>query len=319
MKDNYGRDINYLRVSVTDRCNLRCIYCMPMEGIKKIDHMDILRFEEIMMIVKASVSLGITKVRYTGGEPLLLHGIENLIYETSKLNKVKDISITTNGILLGDMAKDLKKAGLNRVNISLDSLDKDKFKNITRIGNFDKVFSAIEKCISLGLTPIKLNVVLMNGINYDEVTDFIKLTKYMPLEIRFIELMPIGEGIQLFEDRKIGFDEIFNSNLDLIPIKAEKGCTAHLYKLKDSVGQIGFISPISCKFCSDCNKIRLTSIGTIKPCLHSKEEINLRQYLNNEQLLKAALEVAILNKPMEHNLEDNKKSESSKMMYQIGG
>ena len=319
MMDNYGRNINYLRVSVTDRCNLRCIYCMPEHGIDKKSHNDILRFEEITKIVKAAVSLGVDKVRYTGGEPLILPNIDKLIYETSKLEGITDISLTTNGILLGDMIVELKQAGLNRVNISLDTLDKDKYKSITRTGNIDKIFSAIDKCISLGLSPVKINMVLIRGINDNEIPDFIKLTKDMPLEVRFIELMPIGEGIKLYEKGRMGIEEILADHPELIPLKTEKSSTAQLYKLKDGKGKIGLISPISCKFCLDCNKIRLTSTGMIKPCLHSKEEIDIKKYLDNDSLLIAALKAVIVNKPLEHQLEEDKQSKSSKMMYQIGG
>lgn len=319
MKDNHGRNINYLRVSVTDRCNLRCIYCMPDEGIAKKLHNDILRFEEILKIVKASAALGIKKIRYTGGEPLILRGIDKLIHETSKLKVIEDISITTNGILLGDMAEDLKNSGLHRVNISLDTLDNEKYKAITRIGEINKVLASIEKCIDIGLTPVKINTVLMKGITDSEVSDFINLTKEMPIEVRFIELMPIGEGIKLYEERKINIEEILNNHPELMPLKAEKSSTAQLYKLTNSKGKVGFISPVSCKFCADCNKIRLTSSGTIKPCLHSDEEIELKKYVNNEDMLKLALKTAILNKPLEHHLKEECKSGSGKMMYQIGG
>ena len=160
MRDNYGRNINYLRISVTDRCNLRCVYCMPEEGIKSLSHDDILRFEDTIKIVKVAATLGINKIRYTGGEPLVMKDIDKLIYETSKIQGIEDIAITTNGILLSDMAEDLKKAGLKRVNISLDTLDRDKFKSITRIGNLDKVMESIYKCLSLGLKPVKINTVL---------------------------------------------------------------------------------------------------------------------------------------------------------------
>lgn len=319
MRDNFERNINYLRVSVTDRCNLRCIYCMPENGIEKKAHQEILRYEDILSIVRAASTLGIKKVRYTGGEPLVLCGIDKLIYETSKLPGIEDISITTNGILLYDMAESLKKAGLNRVNISLDTLNKDKFKTITRIGDLDKVLSSIQKCISLGLTPVKINTVLMKDINHTEVEDFIKLSVELPIEIRFIELMPIGEGAKLYETSKMSFREILDIYPELIPIETEKSSTAQLYKLKGAKGKIGFISPVSCKFCSDCNRIRLTSTGTIKPCLHSKEEIDLKKYLNNEVMLTAALKSAILNKPLEHHLQEENISRSVKMMYQIGG
>ena len=319
MRDKQGRNINYLRVSVTDRCNLRCVYCMPEEGIQSLRHEDILRFEDILKIVKVAASLGINKVRYTGGEPLVMKDIDKLIYETSRLQGIEDIAITTNGILLSDMAADLKKAGLKRVNISLDTLDKDKFRSITRIGNLDKVLESIHKCLSLGIKPVKINTVLMKGINDTEFGDFLNLIKEMPVEIRFIELMPIGESIKLYEDSKVSFTEILKQHPELIQIEAEKNSTAQLYKVEGSKGKIGFISPISCKFCPDCNKIRLTSIGTIKPCLHSKEEINLIDYINNEDLLTNQLKSAIFNKPLEHHLQEENASRSAKMMYQIGG
>lgn len=319
MRDSHGRNINYLRISVTDRCNLRCIYCMPEQGIESLSHEDILRFEDTLKIVRVAASLGIKKVRYTGGEPLVMKDIDKLIYETSKQPGIDDISITTNGILLSDMASNLKKAGLKRVNISLDTLNSEKFKSITRVGNLDKVLKSIDKCLSLGLKPVKINTVLMRGFNDSEFENFLNLTREMPVEVRFIELMPIGEGIKIYDKSKISFMEILKNHPELTEMKNEKSSTAQLYKLEGAKGKIGFISPVSCKFCSDCNKIRLTSIGTIKPCLHSKEEINLRQYLNNEERLTNALKQAIFDKPLEHHLEEEKISRSEKMMYQIGG
>ena len=319
MRDNYGRNINYLRISVTDRCNLRCVYCMPEEGVKSLSHDEILRFEDTIKIVKAAATLGINKIRYTGGEPLVMKDIDKLIYQTSKVQGIEDISITTNGILLSDMAEDLKKAGLKRVNISLDTLDKDKFKSITRIGDLDKVMEGIYKCLSIGLQPVKINTVLMRGINDMEFEDFLNLTREIPVDIRFIELMPIGEGVKMYEKNKLSFMEILEEHPELIKIETEKSSTAELYKLKGAKGRIGFISPVSCKFCTDCNKIRLTSTGTIKPCLHSKEEINLRKYLNDEEMLTAAIKAAILNKPLEHHLKEESASRSVKVMSQIGG
>ncbi|OOM76875.1 cyclic pyranopterin monophosphate synthase [Clostridium puniceum] len=319
MIDKQGRNINYLRVSVTDRCNLRCIYCMPEEGIESLQHDDILRFEDILKIVKAAASLGINKVRYTGGEPLVMKDINKLIYETYKLSRIDDIAITTNGILLSDMAVDLKNAGLKRVNISLDTLNKDKFRNITRRGNLDDVLNSIEKCLTLDLKPVKINTVLMRGINDTEFIDFLNLTKEIPVEIRFIEIMPIGESIKLYEESKVNFSDILKQHTELIPIETTTKSTAQLYKLQGAKGKIGFISPISCQFCGDCNRIRLTSIGTIKPCLHSKEEINIRKYLNSEELLTIKLKSAIFNKPHEHHIKEEGASRSLKMMYQIGG
>ncbi|MBU3128305.1 GTP 3',8-cyclase MoaA [Clostridium tagluense] len=319
MRDTYGRNINYLRVSVTDRCNLRCVYCMPEEGIKSLKHEDILRFEDTLKIVRAATALGINKIRYTGGEPLVMKDIDKLIYETSKIPGINDIAITTNGILLSDMAGDLKKAGLKRVNISLDTLNSEKYKSITRVGNLDKVMESIDKCLSLGLKPVKINTVLMRGINDVEFENFLNLTRELPVEIRFIELMPIGEGIKMYEKNNLSFMEMLGLHPELTKIGTEKSSTAELYKLTGAKGRIGFISPVSCKFCGDCNKIRLTSTGTIKPCLHSKEEINLRKYLNNEEMLTNAIKSAIESKPLEHHLREESASRSVKGMSQIGG
>lgn len=318
MLDKRGRNIDYLRISLTDRCNLRCFYCMPEEGIDKKSHHDIIRFEELEKIIEVFASLGIEKVRFTGGEPLILRGIEKLISYTSSIPTIKDISITTNGILLGDMAETLKKAGLNRVNISLDTLNGVKYKEITRGGDINKVFSSIIKCFQIGLSPVKINTVLMKGINDDEVEDFINLTKEIPIHVRFIELMPIGEGFKLYEQTSMKINEILDNHPELKYIK-DKSNVASVYKIDGAQGTVGFISPMSCKFCSDCNRIRLTSTGTIKPCLHSQEEINLRPYVKDKKMLTNIIKNAIYNKPEEHHLEIDKKSQTSRMMYQIGG
>jgi cyclic pyranopterin phosphate synthase len=292
---------------------------MPEEGIKSLSHDEILRFEDTIKIVKVAATLGINKIRYTGGEPLVMKDIDKLIYETSKIKGIRDIAITTNGILLSDMAVDLKKAGLKRVNISLDTINGEKFKSITRIGDLDKVMEGIYRCLSLGLQPVKINTVLMRGINDTEFEDFLNLTRQLPVDIRFIELMPIGEGAKMYEKNKLSFTEILEEHPELIEIETEKSSTAQMYKLQGSKGNIGFISPVSCKFCEDCNKIRLTSTGTIKPCLHSEEEINLRKYLKDEEMLTAALKSAIFNKPLEHHLKEENASRSVKVMSQIGG
>lgn len=318
MIDKQGRNINYLRVSLTDRCNLRCIYCMPEEGISKIHHDDVLRFEEVIKIVKASSSIGVNKIRYTGGEPLIIKGIDKLIYETSMIEGIKDISMTTNGILLYDAAEELKKSGLNRVNISLDTLKEDRFYNITRGGNLNKVIGAIEKCLSLGYSKVKLNVVLMKGINDDEIGNFINLTKELPIHVRFIELMPMGEAVSLYEKGSMKCDDVIKNYDNLIPINNEKGSTSELYKLPDAKGKVGFIRPISCKFCESCNRIRLTSTGTIKPCLHSEKEYSIKEYVQNEKVLVSNLRSIILSKPLQHHLKEEG-SLSGKMMYEIGG
>ncbi|HDK7136784.1 TPA: GTP 3',8-cyclase MoaA [Clostridium botulinum] len=319
MLDKHRRKINYLRVSVTDRCNLRCVYCMPPEGIVKKEHDNIMRYEEIFKVVKSASLLGVNKIRFTGGEPLILKDIDKLIYNTSKINSIKDIAMTTNAILLEDMVEELKKAGLKRVNISLDSLKEDRFKSITRGGDINKVFKSIEKSLSIGMKPIKINTVIMKGINDDEIDDFMNLTKKYPISVRFIELMPIGEGRKLYEDSYISSEEIISKHSDLIPVETDKSSTALLYRFKGSKENIGFISPMSCKFCSGCNRVRLTSEGTLKPCLHSEEEVDLKNYVDSSQALLSKINETIYNKPLEHHMIEEKESKSKKMMYQIGG
>jgi len=319
MLDKNGREINYIRVSITDRCNLRCIYCMPKEGIRKKEHHEILRFEDIIKILKASAFLGVKKVRLTGGEPLILKDVDKLIYDISKIQGIEEIAITTNGVLLNSIVGDLKKAGLKSVNISLDTLKEEKFKKITRGGNIMDVLNAIEKCIDLGIKPVKINTVLIKGINDDEISDLIYLTKNLPVNIRFIELMPIGEGIKYYEKGYLSLEGVIAEFKELVPIGSKENSTAKLYKLPNSKGTVGFISPLSCKFCNNCNRIRLTSSGTIKPCLHSDNEYDLTKYLENEISLISELKNIIYNKPTEHNLEHDKKSKSRKKMYEIGG
>ncbi len=317
MLDKKGRNINYLRVSLTDRCNLRCVYCMPETGIDKMCHEEILRFEDVEKVITACAALGISKVRFTGGEPLVLSGLDRLIKHTASMPSIKDISLTTNGMLLADMAENLKNAGLNRVNISLDTLNAEKFKYVTRLGDIDKVFKSIEKCRELDM-PVKINAVLMKGFNDDEIGDFIKLTMDAPIQVRFIELMPIGEGLKYFDKCSMKVEEIIERFPELVPIEDESK-VASVYRMPGAKGSVGLISPVSCKFCSDCNRIRLTSTGMIKPCLHSAEEINLKPYLNDERKLVDVIRDAVYNKPEEHHLETEKKSDTDRMMYQIGG
>lgn len=318
MLDKTGRKIEYLRVSLTDRCNLRCIYCMPEEGIQKVSHDDVLRYEDFEKIISACASLGIRKVRFTGGEPLILKGIEKLIHSTAQIPTIDDIAITTNGILLYDMAEDLRKAGLNRVNISIDTLDKDKYREITRGGDLSKVFKAIDKCLSIGLTPVKLNVVLMRGFNDDETDKFINLTKETPINVRFIELMPLGEGQKYYDKAQMKIEDILQNHPELLPIK-DKSNVATVFRAENALGTVGFISPMSCKFCTSCNRIRLTATGTIKPCLHSEEEVNLKPYLDDDTALTEVIRNTIYNKPEEHHMDRDKKSSTNRMMFQIGG
>lgn len=317
MLDKHGRNIDYLRISLTNNCNLRCIYCMPEKG--QIPQVNTLSLNEIINFLKVSKELGIKKVRYTGGEPLLFKEIERLIYETNKTIGIDDIAITTNAITLEPMVKDLMKAGLSRINISLDTLKPDKYKLITRGGELKKVQDSIDRCLTLGMPHIKLNIVIIKGVNDDEIEDLVLLTKDMPISVRFIEVMPIGQGIEYYKNGYISSEEILNYTHDLLPIDNKDHSTAKLYRLPESAGTVGFISPMSNKFCSSCNKMRLTSCGTLKPCLHSNQEIDVKKYFDNEEELKQVLINGILSKPLQHKIEEEKVSGSKKMMFEIGG
>ncbi len=318
MIDRFGREINYLRISLTDRCNLRCIYCMPEAGInKKIPHDEILSLEEIYELIKIFVELGIDKIRFTGGEPLVRKNMIELIRKTSKLEGVKDISLTTNGQLLKEMAQPLKDAGLNRVNISLDTLDPEKFKTITRGGDLNRVLEAIDEAIRVGLTPVKINTVLIGGFNENEISNLIHLTK-RGIDVRFIELMPIGEAASFAKEKFISNNLILETMKDLVPTEREDiSSPAVYYKLPGATGKVGIINPISCKFCVNCNRIRLTATGQLKLCLHSNREIDLKYALRNNKDVKKLIQDSILTKEESHHLEDEEYIDRN--MNQIGG
>lgn len=315
MKDKFNREIDYLRVSLTDLCNLRCIYCMPKEGVNKKCHEDIISFERIIEIVEAAVSLGIKKVRLTGGEPLVRKGITNICRDISSIKGIEELTLTTNGILLAKYAKELKNAGVNRINISLDTLRKDRFFAITRGGNLDDVIDGINEAKRVGFCKIKLNCVLVKGFNDDEVIDLINFAKNNDLELRFIELMRIGEATKLDSSSFLSNDYILRTVPGLI-FKGDDGVSKE-YGFLDSPIKIGLISPLSYNFCSSCCRLRLTSDGKLKPCLHSSLEIDLKD-LHGETLTKKIKE-AILAKPLKHHLDENKNSDSKRGMSQIGG
>ena len=319
MIDSFGREINYLRISLTDRCNLRCQYCMPEQGIsKKKDHEEMLSLEEIYRIVKVFVDLGVSKIRLTGGEPLVRKGVVHLVEMIRQLEGVKDLAMTTNGLLLKDMAKDLKAAGLDRVNVSLDTLKAEKYREITRNGSLDDVLQGIEEAKKVGFAPMKLNTVLIGGFNDDEVMDFINLTKDEAIDVRFIELMPIGEAADWAESKFISSKEVLEKVGGLVAIKREDPSSpANYYQLPGAKGKVGFINPITCKFCDNCNRVRLTSSGKLKLCLHSNQEIDLRDDLYSEEALKKIILASIGKKEEAHHLEDG--AYITRNMNQIGG
>lgn len=331
--DSLGRQIIYLRVSLTDRCNFRCIYCSPTEQkFHFIEHEQILRFEEILEIVRVAVEMGITKIRLTGGEPLVRKGVIDFIRQLKMIKELEDISMTTNGFFLSEMAEPLKSAGLDRVNISIDSLDRKKFEKITGFDELPRVLEGIEAALQVGLTPVKMNVVLMKGINDDEVDNFIKLTMDKPISVRFIELMPtnnelkgINEG-HFISALKVQ-EEIKRKFKGIRPVLIEKGCgPAIYYQLKNAQGTFGFITAVSQHFCSDCNRIRLTAEGNLRPCLFSEKEIELKKRLREiplkhfqlrSELIRNLFKEAIKIKPSRHHLGEKNNSEFD--MSKIGG
>ncbi len=277
MIDNHNREINYLRISITDRCNLRCVYCMPKEGVSFLGHEDILSYEEILRIVGAAVKTGIIKVRVTGGEPLVRRGITDFLTSLTKVGGLRDISLTTNGIFLEDHAEEIFNAGIERINVSLDSLSPGRYRDITRGGDINRVLRGIRKAHDTGFSPIKINVVAIKGFNDDEIIDFAKLSIDKPYQIRFIEFMPVGESAL---ENSLGYlsnDEVIkniNSFSPLKPVDKDHGRAdgpASLYTLNGAKGEIGFISAMSHEFCSSCNRLRLTADGHLRACLLSDE------------------------------------------------
>ncbi len=330
MVDKYNRNINYLRVSITDRCNLRCIYCMPAEGITCMRREEILRYEEIHRIIRISTELGIKKVRITGGEPLVRAGIVDFIASLQNIGNLEDISMTTNGILLEDFAEELYAAGMHRINISLDSLNAEKYTRITRLGDIKAVLRGIEKARQTGFSPIKINTVAIKGFNDDEILDFARLAFENPYQIRFIELMPMGDAGGGIDDRFLSNDFIkkqIETSGKLENVKKNKNGTdgpADVYRLAGGKGEIGFISAISHKFCSSCNRLRLTADGQLRTCLLSDEETDLKGPLRSgrdDAFLKETMIAAIAKKPRQHAItfKDTYRKKCVKEMSAIGG
>ncbi len=321
--DRYGRKIDYLRISVTDRCNLRCVYCMPESGIIPKDPQEILSFEEIERVAGIAVSLGINKIRITGGEPLARRDLVNLIGNLSRIELISDLSITTNGIFLEDYARDLTEAGLERVNISLDTLNEEKYEFITRSGRLPEALRGIDAALQVGLSPVKVNVVVMKGINDDEIVDFVRLSYDKPISVRFIEFMPFGRNLFWGEEKFIPMSEVqarCQSFAELLPANGLPGNgPARYYRIRGGQGTIGFISPLSSSFCFRCTRLRLTSDGKLRPCLYSEGQIDLRKFLRenvSSEEISDLIRLAISDKPKEHSCRTVK---VDRAMSQIGG
>lgn len=314
-------NVNYLRISITDRCNLRCFYCMPEEGLDLKEHSEIMSYEEIYKVTKIASQLGITKVRITGGEPLARLNSEELIEMINSIDSIEEITMTTNGVLFAEKAKILKEKGLNRINISLDTLDKNQYKQITGKDRLNKVIESIEKAKELDLNPVKVNTVLIKGYNDDQIEDFIKFMDEKEIVLRFIEYMPIGNGKN--NDNHISLQEIKNKLEDkynLKQIEVQGNGPAHYFKIDGLNGKLGFISPFTHNICDNCNRLRLTSEGKLRSCLLKEEERSLysdNELLNKEKIKEIFLQSIKTKSPhygYDNILENNKKS-----MHSIGG
>lgn len=315
MKDQYGRTIDYLRVSVTDRCNLRCTYCMPENGIELYEHSRILSVEEIDSIIRAGARLGIKKVRITGGEPLVRKGILDIVRNAAQTPGIESLCMTTNGILLPEYAVRLRELGVERLNISLDTLDPERYASLTRVGSLNDVMKGLRAAEEAGFTGTKINTVLLGGINDSEIGSLASLTKDRDLSVRFIELMPMGECVGWPEERFIENSAVLRALPELEPVSIDG--VSRLYRLPGAAGTVGLISPMSAHFCPSCNRIRLTSDGRLKPCLHSDTEIPLKGL--EGQALEDTMRRAIFEKPARHHLNETHHSETHRNMNAIGG
>lgn len=330
LTDRFGRVHDYIRISVTDRCNLRCVYCMPEEGMTFLPHEKVLSKDEIIDFMKIMVGYGIKKVRITGGEPLLRTDIVDIIAGLSAIPEIEDIAVTTNAMYLVKKAEALKEAGLTRVNISLDSLQEDRFKTITRGGRLQKVLDGIAKAEEVGFFPIKLNVVLIKGQNDDEILDFLEFTRDKDINIRFIEYMPIGHAGDSWKKQYLSLQTIFDAcdeaGFAYQPVDSIRGNgPSENFRLEGAKGTFGLIHPVSSHFCASCNRLRLTADGYIKACLYWDEEMNIRPLIKDPEKLMELVQQSIDNKPESHEmaiaLQDKMQSHkpTTRRMSQIGG
>jgi len=323
--DPFGRNINYLRISVTDRCNLRCIYCMPLEGVPQMSHSELLSYEEIQTVVRAAAELGINRIRLTGGEPLVRAELPELVRMLSRIEGIEELSLTTNGVFLKKYALELKQAGLSRVNVSLDTLKADTFRYITRLGELQGVLEGIEAAKKAGFEPVKTNTVVMRGINDDEILDFAKMTYEDGWHVRFIELMPFKGVVEFVPSIELRQHISLLGKLEPCASITGNG-PAMYYRLPGARGTIGFISPLTeTSFCSRCNRMRLTSDGKLRPCLLREDEIDLKLPLRSDEIgapmkeLKRLILKAVASKPEHHHLNEGVARLVNRKMSQIGG
>lgn len=324
LADRFGRQQTYLRISVTDRCNLRCLYCMPEEGIDWKMKEELLSFEEIFRIARIFVDLGVTKIRITGGEPLLRKDLELLVERLASLPGLRILAMTTNAVLLRAKVGALRQAGLTALNISLDSLKRERFEQITRRDDYDNVLAGIDAALQLGFQPLKLNVVVMAGVNDDEIMDFIDFVKDRPINVRFIEYMPFKDNrwstaaVVSFADMR----QLIEERHQLTALKAETGAVAKDFSIDGHVGTVSFVTSMTDSFCGTCNRLRLTADGFIKSCLFYPGELNIRDELRagaTEETLAGLIRSAVLLKPAEHPPMEEILTSENRAMIEIGG
>ncbi|MCU6710407.1 GTP 3',8-cyclase MoaA [Paenibacillus sp. J5C_2022] len=330
LTDRFGRAHHYLRISVTDRCNLRCLYCMPEEGASFTESDKLLSYDDIEKVVRAGASLGIRKLRITGGEPLVRPRLAELIQRLSRIPGITDIAMTTNGIFLAKEAHALKAAGLNRVNISLDTLDPARFRLIARSGGIQRVLEGIESACDAGFHPVKLNCVLLKGLNEDEIAAFLELAYEKPLHVRFIEYMPIGHADDGWKKHYLPLQKVMDiARQQGYRLTREDGVTgsgpSENWQMEGAQGSFGLIHPVSDQFCRSCNRLRLTADGHLKPCLYWVDELNVKQALGSEEDMKQLFYRAMAIKPENHEMamklagEGQSHTPTSRRMSQIGG
>ncbi len=323
--DNCNRHLNYLRISITDRCNLQCRYCVPHDLVPKLSQAEILTYEEILRVVRVATRLGISKVRVTGGEPLVRKGVYDFFEKLIATEGLKDVSLTTNGVLLQDNLLKIKSAGIARINVSLDTLNRKKYRQITGYDVFDRVWQGIEKAHALGFYPIKLNIVALHGVNDDELVEMARLSIRYPFHVRFIEFMPIGKS-DFNSDSLLLVPEIKERIRTIGNLIAVQGMRhdgpAQRYKFKDAKGEVGFIPALSQHFCNKCNRLRLTASGHLRPCLLADHQEDLKGLLRkgcSDQELANIFFRAIQHKPSDHSLAVQNPTRVCSQMRAIGG
>jgi len=317
MIDRLGRNITYLRISITDKCNLRCRYCMPEEGVCRRAHHEMMTEDELVRAVEVAASLGIHKIRLTGGEPLVKKNIVSICRRVAAVEGIREVCLTTNGLLLPQLGKQLRQAGVSRLNLSLDTLDPEKYAYITRIGQIERFQAGLEAALEAGFDKVKINAVLIGGFNDNEIEDLASLTMQYPVDMRFIELMPIQDHDEFGEEAYLPYSKVLEKLPEAVPVPQDGG-VAKLYRLPGAKGNIGLISPVSAHFCGECNRLRLTADGKLKPCLHAPDEYSIKGL--DKAAMKAVFEQAIWNKPAWHgDLDALHRSQAGRNMNEIGG